>query len=180
MERRDELLARTFEYVAQHGLHEFSLRALARELDTNARMLVYYFGSKEELVAALFTHAESIQRESLRAWRAGQGDAKLSDRLRSFWRWLASDEVRPLMKLTFDIYALALRPDAEMQEFVVRLTEEWLAAIEATLGANDSPASASLTLAMLRGLVLDLMLTGQVERVEAAFEAYLTLLVPPA
>jgi AcrR family transcriptional regulator len=39
------------DYVLAHGLIGLSLRPLAAELDTSDRMLLYHFGSKDELVA---------------------------------------------------------------------------------------------------------------------------------
>jgi methylphosphotriester-DNA--protein-cysteine methyltransferase len=47
--KREELLAAAGAVLARTGLAETSLRSLAAEMGTSARMLVYYFGSKEHL-----------------------------------------------------------------------------------------------------------------------------------
>lgn len=47
--KREELLASAGAVLARTGLTETSLRSLAAEMGTSARMLVYYFGSKEQL-----------------------------------------------------------------------------------------------------------------------------------
>jgi AcrR family transcriptional regulator len=47
--KREELLASAGAVLARTGLTDTSLRSLAAELGTSARMLVYYFGSKEQL-----------------------------------------------------------------------------------------------------------------------------------
>jgi AcrR family transcriptional regulator len=52
--RRAELVAATLDDLAEHGLAEFTLRGLAARLGTSARMLVHYFGTREQLLAAVF------------------------------------------------------------------------------------------------------------------------------
>lgn len=48
--KRQDLLASASAVLARIGLLDTSLRTLAAELGTSARMLVYYFGSKEQLI----------------------------------------------------------------------------------------------------------------------------------
>jgi AcrR family transcriptional regulator len=48
--KREELLAAAGSVLARTGVTDTSLRTLAAEMGTSARMLVYYFGSKERLI----------------------------------------------------------------------------------------------------------------------------------
>ena len=50
---RETLLPLLAAYVLENGLADVSLRPLAKAAGTSDRMLLYHFGSKEELVAAL-------------------------------------------------------------------------------------------------------------------------------
>ena len=50
---RDQLLTRTVEYFATHGVADTSLRRLAEEIGTSHRMLLYHFGSREGLLSAV-------------------------------------------------------------------------------------------------------------------------------
>ncbi len=52
-QRREEWTEAATDYVLEHGLIGLSLRPLAAELGTSDRMLLYHFGSKDELVAAV-------------------------------------------------------------------------------------------------------------------------------
>ncbi|PVG81925.1 TetR/AcrR family transcriptional regulator [Nocardioides gansuensis] len=52
-QRRTEWTEAATDYVLDHGLIGLSLRPLAAELGTSDRMLLYHFGSKDELVAAV-------------------------------------------------------------------------------------------------------------------------------
>src|SRR6266568_3051147 len=59
--RRAALLTGVIAYIAERGLTELSLRPLADYLGTSSRMLIHYFGSKEQmLVAALETQRPDI------------------------------------------------------------------------------------------------------------------------
>jgi AcrR family transcriptional regulator len=53
---RDRLLPPMAAHVLRHGLNDASLRPLARAAGTSDRMLIYHFGSKEELIAELVAH----------------------------------------------------------------------------------------------------------------------------
>ena len=64
-DERDRLLAATVEHATAHGISELSLRQLAAALGTSHRMLVYYFGSKEELLVEVTKAVEAQQRASL-------------------------------------------------------------------------------------------------------------------
>lgn len=48
--KRQDLVAAASVVLARTGVIDTSLRSLAAELGTSARMLVYYFGSKEQLI----------------------------------------------------------------------------------------------------------------------------------
>lgn len=51
--RRDDLVELATDYVLAHGLIDLSLRPLAAALDTSDRMLLYHFGTKDALIAAV-------------------------------------------------------------------------------------------------------------------------------
>ena len=56
-QRRVELLELIVDYVIENGLSDLSLRPLADAVGSSARVLLYYFGSKDRLVTALLTAA---------------------------------------------------------------------------------------------------------------------------
>jgi AcrR family transcriptional regulator len=53
---RETLLPLLAAHVMEHGLADASLRPLARAAGTSDRMLIYHFGTKDALVAALLDH----------------------------------------------------------------------------------------------------------------------------
>ena len=50
---RARLRDQAVDFVLSHGLQDLALRPLAKALKTNARMLVYHFGSGEGLMRQL-------------------------------------------------------------------------------------------------------------------------------
>lgn len=50
---KQTLLPKLAAHVLRHGLGSASLRPLAKAAGTSDRMLIYHFGSKDALVAAL-------------------------------------------------------------------------------------------------------------------------------
>jgi AcrR family transcriptional regulator len=57
-EKREALLAAAGAVLARIGVLDTSLRALAAEMGTSARMLVYYFGTKEQLILEVLTRQQ--------------------------------------------------------------------------------------------------------------------------
>jgi AcrR family transcriptional regulator len=56
--KREQLLAASGEVLARTGVVDTSLRELAGQLGTSARMLVYYFGTKEQLILEVLTRQQ--------------------------------------------------------------------------------------------------------------------------
>lgn len=56
--KREELLATAGAILARIGVIDTSLRELASQVGTSARMLVYYFGSNEQLILEILTRQQ--------------------------------------------------------------------------------------------------------------------------
>lgn len=56
--KREELLATAGVILARTGVVDTSLRELASQIGTSARMLVYYFASKEQLILEVLTRQQ--------------------------------------------------------------------------------------------------------------------------
>ncbi len=150
--RKSETLGRAAEYVLARGLAGLSLRPLATALDTSPRMLLYDFGSKQRLVADVLAE---IRRREERLF-----DARV-ETLEDVWRWIAAPEREAFLRLFFEVYVDAMKRD-EASPFV----EEWLA----FLSSRVDEATATLMIAVVRGLLLDRLATGDKKRTDAALE----------
>ena len=170
------------EHVAQHGVGDLSLRALGAALGTSHRMLIYHFGSREGLLIEVIRAVEAQQRAAL-AEMLLEEDAPPGETMRRMWRRLADPALWPNERLFFEIYAQALRgsPHARpMLEGIVDLWVEPLARIAVAQGRPEAEARAEarLGVAVTRGLLLDLLATGDREGVDAAIERYIAAIAP--
>ncbi|MYW15588.1 hypothetical protein GT039_08300 [Streptomyces sp. SID2955] len=74
-------------------------------------MLLYDFGSKQELVAAVLAEARRRGAERLRHGLPPSGTT-VQERLREIWTWLSAPERAPFVRLFFEIHAdLLAHPD---------------------------------------------------------------------
>lgn len=65
MTSRDRLLDAIVDHLAEHGIGDTSLRRLAESVGTSHRMLIYHFGSRDELLADVVRRVEDEQRAVL-------------------------------------------------------------------------------------------------------------------
>jgi AcrR family transcriptional regulator len=170
---RRKLLDAAIDHIAHHGGAGKSLRALATDLGTSHRMLIYHFGSKEGLLTAVAREVETRQRAAL----AGLDPAGAG---REFWRRLTDESLRANEKLFFQLYGQALGGTPGTTELLDGVVDDWLGPVEALLARYgvpeaDRPAHARLGLAVARGLLLDLVTTGDREAVDAAMERFLAM-----
>lgn len=179
--RHLELLERAYGYALEHGLGELSLRPLAAGIGSSPRVLLFLFGSKEELVRALLARARADELALLqRAPRHG-ALSDLPTVVRTTWEWLVAEGHRPLLTLWLEAYARSLvEPDGPWSDFARDTVDDWLdvlAAAQTSRPQGREPAAhdRTLALAVLRGALLDLLATGDVERTTAAVHRHLDL-----
>jgi AcrR family transcriptional regulator len=173
---RERLLTAAVDYAAEHGLTDLSLRALAAGLGTSHRMLIFHFGSKEGLLVEVVRAVEAQQRALLGELRA---DPQLDplDQMRALWQHLTSPALWPYERLFFEVYAQGLQGKAPAKRLLEDAIDAWLAPIADLLASQGVPreeasAEARLAIAVTRGLLLDLLATGDVDAVDAAMDRF--------
>ncbi|HEY1720958.1 MAG TPA: TetR/AcrR family transcriptional regulator [Magnetospirillaceae bacterium] len=179
---KERLLAATMDYVTKHGIGELTLRQLAAALGTSHRMLVYHFGSKEGLLTEVVRRSEAEQRQFTSQLLA-DSDQPPIDQARRIWQQLAQPEMAPRERLFFEVYAQALQGRPHTRALLDEIVETWLEPLIAINRQNGMPpaeaaASARLGLAVTRGLLLDLLATGDHKGTSAAMEHFLTNYLP--
>ena len=173
--RARALLDAAYGYVLEHGLADLSLRPLAAAIGSSPRVLLFLFGSKDGLVRALLRRARADELEVLERVRGAGGADGLSAAAEAIWTWLAAAEHRALLTLWLEGYARSLfDPDGAWAGFATATVHDWLAVLEDAAGADDGDATdRTLLLAVLRGALLDLLATGDVDRVSGAVHRHL-------
>lgn len=180
-ERKIDLLERAYQYVLSHGLAELSLRPLASAIGSSPRVLLYLFGSKDDLVRALLDRARTDELALLDRLhelhdRHSVGMNVVAERI---WNWLAAPEHRPLLALWVEGYGRSLiSPGQPWDGFARSTVEDWLTMLAAAQrpdwrDTSQAEQQRTLVLAVLRGALLDLLATGDERRATAAVRAQL-------
>jgi AcrR family transcriptional regulator len=178
-DRRAQLVDAAVDYVAAYGIGDLSLRGLGAAIGVSHRMLIHYFGSKEQLLVEIVRTSEQRQRDLLSRLRREPGVSPI-DAARLLWRQLTDPQLANQERLFFEIYGQALRGRPEAVPVLDNLVTDWLeplVAAEVAAGADPATARnrARLGLATVRGLLLDLLATGDRDGVDAAMEEFLRL-----
>ena len=181
---RERLLAGAIDYVSRHGVGEISLRTLATALGTSHRMLLYHFGSREALLIEVIRTVEAQQRAALTAILQEEADAPPAEIMRRMWARVADPALWPNERLFFEVYAQALQGSPHALPLLDGIVEAWVEPL-AALVAPDRPqaearAEARLGVAVVRGLLLDLLATRDRAAVDAAMERYIAAIAPPS
>ena len=153
----------------KHGFAAATLRPMAKELKTNARMLVYHFGSREGLMREVLTGLRLREDEVIRQWfLRRKTPPTLAAFLRWYWRRMSAPEARPAMLLIFELYALALRDPEAYPGVLTDPIAYWRDLASKAGVSGKGAAEATLLLAATRGLLLDLTATNQRARIGGA------------
>jgi AcrR family transcriptional regulator len=177
---RERLLDALIAHLAQEGIGDTSLRGLAAAVGSSHRMLAYHFGSRAGLLSAVAREVEARQRAGFAALL---GDASLGPEevMRRMWEVIADPALGTQERLFFELYGRALRDPGGAEGFLPEAIDAWLPLAAALfrrlgLGEEDAEAEARLALATSRGLLLDLLATGDRAAVDRAAERYLARL----
>lgn len=172
--RESELLEASYRYALAHGLTDLSLRPLAAEIGSSPRVLLYLFESKDGLVRRLLARARADELEMLEQLRLEHAGANLAQAATRIWEWLVEHRHRALLALWLEAYTRSLTdPGGPWAGFAAQTVEDWLAVLaEFQPGAERNTRAGTVrrtvALAILRGALLDLLATGDTDRVSAA------------
>ena len=179
LEMKRELLDRVVAYLAVHGLGDVSLRPMAATLDTSPNRLVHHFGSKQELLAAALHQATLVQVQVRDAWLKRTPALSKTAELRKWWKWLNDSPANlaltrlGLEAVTLEATHTGLSGDVRAEQIGV-----WREQIEQKLVSEGVPKSVAVTEASLlkgvfTGLIMDLLATGDKQRLTKALEVAL-------
>jgi AcrR family transcriptional regulator len=176
---RERLLEAAIDYVVDHGLTDLSLRRLAAELGTSHRMLIHHFGSREGLWVAI---VREVERRQLTLLGDVMPDPALgyADAMRAWWQHISDPSLWPNERLFFEVYGQALQGRPHAGELLDGIVDNWLGpatemGMAMGLSHDGAEAAARLGIAVTRGLLLDLLATGEREKVDAAVDHWIEL-----
>jgi len=176
--RRDELLGRALDYFLESGVAGLSLRPLAAEIGTSARLLVYHFGSKEGLIAAVMGEVQARIQESFAGLASAPDTGADRGLMRRFWDWTILPDNAAYLRLLFEVHVLAIQDPARYARYLQQNSSKWLELIEASLRPSpEQRIVATLCAAVIDGLLLEFLSTGDGRRTTQALEMFDRMLV---
>jgi AcrR family transcriptional regulator len=172
---KERLLDAAVEHALDKGLVDLSLREIASAIDTSHRMLIYHFGSREGLMVAVVREVERREREMV-SWESFTA----SDARRT-WNRLSDPSLRAQERLFFEIYVHALLGRPGTDGFLEEALEGWISPMVDSLTRSgvepeEARAVSRLGIAVTRGLLLDLLATGDSAGVTRSYELFASLL----
>lgn len=170
-QRRRELLDALIDAFSRSGIGGRSLREVADAVGTSHRMLLHHFGSRDELLLAIVEEVERRQAATLDDLPDDPAEGTAA-----MWADLRRPELRAFERLFFECYARGAQGEEPFARLLPGAVDGWLAQVEKATGGTADPAMVRLGLAVARGLLLDLVATGDDEGVDAAAAYFVTLL----
>jgi AcrR family transcriptional regulator len=139
--------------VLREGLEVLALRGLAERLGTSARMLIYYFGSKETLVVDVVATL-ALRLQSLMARFAEQERSTPSQFLDTALSLTRDPDIAPFMSVLTELVARGARGQKPYDRLTETLVASWVTWIESRLVEPVPPGQAMALLAMVEGMTI--------------------------
>ncbi|WP_214110430.1 TetR/AcrR family transcriptional regulator [Acrocarpospora catenulata] len=170
MTPKEKWLAQAIEYFAANGIGDASLRSIAAGLGTSHRMLIHHFGSREGLLAEVVRAVEAQQRAAIADLT--RNELPPQESWVRFWDNLV-EATLIYGRLFFELSAHAMHDRPYAQGLRNDLIGVWLPplteiCLRSGVDPAEAPAYARLSLAASRGLLFDLLLTGDRKGVDEA------------
>lgn len=158
--RREAVAEAATDYVLEHGLLGLSLRPLAAALGTSDRMLLYHFGSKDDLVATVLRVSNDRSTAVIRALPPSR-DVRTA--VLDLWRAMTTTQVDRCQRTYVEAAALGLFGEEPYASVVREANSVWVAAVADHLVAAGTPPerarrATTLVDAAFMGFQLDLPL----------------------
>ncbi|MEV6115910.1 TetR/AcrR family transcriptional regulator [Streptomyces sp. NPDC052109] len=174
-------------YVVRNGLTDLSLRPLARALGTSDRMLLYYFGTKERMIAealALYERRPLLRARDLLETFGSPADARsLRLFMEELWRQFSDPDVRTTLPLYLEVMSASLLHPDRYGPVMRDIITEWTDLLSSTFRNLGMPPDRARTQAALLsdttlGLLIAPLADGHWDRADTAFHTLLDALEP--
>lgn len=172
---KEALLDACTDHALEHGLGD-KLGPLVDATGTSARMLLYHFGTRDALLRAVLARARQRQLDIFGGLLRVRSGERYTVTLERAWTSITGPQGQPYLRMFGELRestASLLWPD-----FRRTATTDWLGPLEVGLHSIGRPDLATLVLAVIRGLLMDLNATGDKIRTHQAFLDFLDVLDP--
>ena len=171
--RKQELLDELIAYLAKHGIADLSLRPMAAAAGTSARLLIFHFGSKEQLLQEVL---EEMQARLQRSFTAMARSERKSPLLRMLWDWALTEPNHAMLRLLYQLHMLAAQAPKTYGRYLQRNSLDWLELIQEALAPEQrDPRFATLLGAVFDGLFIEYMSSGDKRRTTETLDSFIRM-----
>jgi AcrR family transcriptional regulator len=182
LDRREVLLEKIVDVLLANGISGLSLRPLADSVGSSARLLIYHFGSKEELLAFALERVRSRIETAVGELMQKENGASLEEFLRRFWKWAIQEPNQRYFRLLFEIDGLAMHKyEVVPAKDRIAGVNKWIRIFEGKVDKLvDTPegrrGASTIILSAITGLLHDYYATGDLKRTTAGLNFLIELL----
>lgn len=157
---RVELVERCLAAFIEAGTLDLSLDQLAERVGSSKRMLVHYFGSRENLEETVMARLEDRLRDRFRAGSFPPG-TPLSAVVAALWKQSTQPKSRGVLQLIMDVNRRGWSGSERAKAFYRKQQQLWVDLLREFL---PDPAEVEALLQLFQGAVLVYLMTGDREQ----------------
>lgn len=166
---REALLDEIVEHFVAAGVADLTLRSLAAELDTSHQLLMYHFGNREDLLRAALARIQDAVVEDLNTFLDGHPERRRPSKV---WQHLSKPGPFRL-RVQYECLGLALADPGRYGDIAGEILRGWTDVATQLLAdrglqRRERDGAATLLVAAMRGLGLDLIATDDRARIRKA------------
>ena len=135
-------------------------------------MLIYHFGTRDRLLREILGQARQRQIDVFTDLLRVRPNQPYTVTLRHAWTTMTGPQGQPYLRMFTRLHETAGEP--LWPGFRRIATTDWLAPLEQGMRSLGRPELATVVLAVIRGLLMDLDATGDTARTDQAFHDFLT------
>ncbi|WP_196073314.1 TetR/AcrR family transcriptional regulator [Nakamurella alba] len=171
--KASEMLPAITQILRDRGPEGFALGAIAADLGTSSRMLIYHFGSRDELLGRVM----KLLRNDTIALLGAPPPIGLDEAIGRFWNYYVHAGHISDMQLFFHMASRRFEEPDRFDDFASTAVDGWVHFFTVAAEADGMEESAArtvsrLTLATLRGIIVDYLITGDLANGERSLDAY--------
>ena len=158
---KDDILQGALDAVFDDGLSQLTFGRLAKRLGISDRIIVYYFPTKDDLIAQVMG-AVGLRLQQTLADAFVSSAADHSELARTAWPVLARPEADPVFAIFFEANGLAAAGREPYRSVVTQLVEAWIEWLATFFDGtpDERRTEAEATIALVDGLLLLRQLSG--------------------
>ena len=176
--RKEQLRDAALAYLVEHGLTGVSLRPMAAQLGTSARILIFHFKSKEGLMTEVMEELHARLQASF--LKLSESPDRSVPPLKRFWLWARDRKNFVYLRLLYESQIAAARDGKQYGRHLKKSSTDWQRLVFQRLSESvRSQELATLCIAVFDGLFLELIVTGDRQRLTRAMDYFIAIARSP-